>query len=550
MATATQHRDAIIIGGGHNGLVCAFYLASAGLKVTVCEARDVVGGAAVTEEFHPGFRNSVASYTVSLLSPKVIADMDLHGHGLRILERPISNFLPIDETTYMKLGGGLERTQEQFRKFSEKDAAALPAYYAMLDEIGDVLRDLAGETPPNLGDGLPGLLRALRQGGRMAGLSRERKRDLLDLFTKSARDFLDGWFESDAVKASFGFDAVVGNFASPDTPGSAYVLLHHTFGEVNGKKGAWGHAVGGMGAITQAMAKACRAKGVEILLKAKVEGVHVEDAPKGAGKRAVGVQLVDGRQIMAPIVSSNLNPALLYGSLVAPSALPAPFKKAIKGYKNGSGTFRMNVALSELPDFTCLPGKAVAEHHQCGIVLSPTLDYMDEAYRDAKATGISKKPIVEILIPSTLDDSLAPPGQHVASLFCQQFAWDLPDGRSWDDEREAAADLIIDTVNQWAPNFKASVLGRMILSPVDLERKFGLVNGDIMHGHMSLDQLWAARPVLGHASHRAPIKGLYMCGAGCHPGGGVSGNPGRNAAREILRDKDFATAVKLSVVGR
>ena len=540
----TQTRDAVIIGGGHNGLVCAFYLASAGLKVTVCEARGVVGGAAVTEEFHPGFRNSVASYTVSLLSPRVIRDMDLHGLGLTIVERPISNFLPLADDSYIKLGGGLERTQAEFRRFSEKDAAALPAYYAMLDEIGDVLRDLAGETPPNLGDGLHGLLRGVRQGSRLAFLSRERKRDLLDLFTKSARDFLDGWFESDAVKASFGFDAVVGNFASPDSPGSAYVLLHHTFGEVNGKKGAWGHAIGGMGAITQAMAKACIAKGVEILTDAPVEAVFVE------GGKAAGVQLVDGRRYSAPIISSNLNPALLYGKLIAPSALPEPFKKAIKGYKNGSGTFRMNVALSELPDFTCLPGKAVAEHHQCGIVLSPSLDYMDEAYRDAKAFGISKKPIVEMLIPSTLDSTLAPPGQHVASLFCQQFAPTLPDGRSWDDEREAAADLIIDTVNQWAPNFKASVLGRMILSPLDLERKLGLTGGDIMHGHMSLDQLWAARPVLGHASHRGPIPGLYMCGAGCHPGGGVSGNPGRNAAREILRDRDLSTAIKLSIVGR
>jgi phytoene dehydrogenase-like protein len=540
----TQTRDAVIIGGGHNGLVCAFYLASAGLKVTVCEARGVVGGAAVTEEFHPGFRNSVASYTVSLLSPRVIRDMDLHGLGLTIVERPISNFLPLADDSYIKLGGGLERTQAEFRRFSEKDAAALPAYYAMLDEIGDVLRDLAAETPPNLGDGLHGLLRGVRQGSRLAFLSRERKRDLLDLFTKSARDFLDGWFESDAVKASFGFDAVVGNFASPDSPGSAYVLLHHTFGEVNGKKGAWGHAIGGMGAITQAMAKACIAKGVEILTDAPVEAVFVE------GGKATGVQLVDGRRYSAPIISSNLNPALLYGQLIAPSALPEPFRKAIKGYKNGSGTFRMNVALSELPDFTCLPGTAVAEHHQCGIVLSPSLDYMDEAYRDAKAFGISKKPIVEMLIPSTMDPTLAPPGQHVASLFCQQFAPTLPDGRSWDDEREAAADLIIDTVNQWAPNFKASVLGRMILSPLDLERKLGLTGGDIMHGHMSLDQLWAARPVLGHASHRGPIPGLYMCGAGCHPGGGVSGNPGRNAAREILRDRDVSTAIKLSLVGR
>ncbi|PLR25532.1 FAD-dependent oxidoreductase [Caulobacter zeae] len=544
----TQTRDAVIIGGGHNGLVCAFYLARAGMKVTVCEARGVVGGAAVTEEFHPGFRNSVASYTVSLLNPRVIADMDLHGFGLTFLERPISNFLPISDDKYLKLGGGLERTQAEFRKFSRRDAEILPAYYAMLDEIGDVLRDLAQETPPNLGDGLPGVLRALRQGGRLAMLSRERKRDLLDLFTKSARDFLNGWFESEPVKAAFGFDAVVGNYASPDTPGSAYVLLHHTFGEVNGKKGAWGHAVGGMGAITQAMAKACEKAGVEILLNAPVEGVHVENAP-GGGK-AVGVQLVDGRQIMAPIVSANVNPALLYKKLVPPSGLPADFRKAIDGYKNGSGTFRMNVALSELPDFTSLPGKAVAEHHQSGVVIAPSLDYMDAAYRDAKAGGMSRAPIVEMLIPSTLDTSLAPPGQHVASLFCQQFAPTLPDGRGWDDEREAAADLIIDTVDKWAPNFKASVLGRVILSPLDLERKFGLIGGDIMHGHMSLDQLWATRPLLGHASHRAPIKGLYMCGAGTHPGGGVSGNPGRNAAREILRDKDFATAVKLSVTGR
>jgi phytoene dehydrogenase-like protein len=543
MASAAKS-DAIIIGGGHNGLVCAWYLASAGLKVTVCERRSVVGGAAVTEEFHPGFRNSVASYTVSLLNPRVIADMDLHGRGLKIVERPISNFLPIDADQYLKLGGGLERTQAEFRKFSARDADALPAYYAMLDRIGDVLRSLAGETPPNLGDGVPGLLRALRQGGRLALLPRADKRNLLDLFTKSARDFLDGWFESDPVKAAFGFDAVVGNFASPDTPGSAYVLLHHTFGEVNGKKGAWGHAIGGMGAITQAMAAACQAKGVEIITDAPVKAVSI------TGGRATGIELEDGRVFTAPVVASNLNPSLLFDKLVDPAALPADFSRAIKGYKNGSGTFRMNVALSELPDFTCLPGTAVAEHHQCGIVISPSLDYMDEAYRDARAGGWSRKPIVEMLIPSTLDDTLAPPGQHVASLFCQQFAPELSGDRSWDEHREAAADLIIETVNAWAPNFKASVLGRMILSPLDLERTLGLSGGDIMHGRMSLDQLWAARPVLGHASHRAPIKGLYMCGAGTHPGGGVSGNPGRNAAREILRDHSVGRAIGLSLLGR
>jgi len=541
---STETRDAVIVGGGHNGLVCAWYLARAALKVTVCEARPVVGGAAVTEEFHPGFRNSAASYTVSLLNPQVIADMNLRSHGLRIVERPIANFLPVDETRSLKLGGGIARTQAEFAKFSHRDSETLPAYYAMLNEIGDVLRNLAQQTPPNLGDGLAGLLRGVRQVGKLASLSLRQKGELLDLFTESARSFLNGWFESEPVKAAFGFDAVVGNYASPDSPGSAYVLLHHTFGEVNGKKGAWGHAIGGMGAITQAMAHACTAHGVKILTNAPVRAVLVD------GGRAAGVELADGRRIAAAIVASNVNPSLLFQSLIAPADLPSGFRTRIARYRNGSGTFRMNVALSELPDFTCLPGKVVAEHHQSGIIIAPSLDYMDDAYREARTFGWSQKPIVEMLIPSTLDDSLAPPGLHVASLFCQHFAPHLPDGRSWDDTRKAVADLIIDTVNDWAPNFRASVLGRMILSPLDLERKFSLTGGDIMHGHLSLDQLWAARPVLGHGSHRAPIRGLYMCGAGTHPGGGVSGNPGRNAAREILRDRRLFTAIGLALRGR
>jgi hypothetical protein len=281
--------------------------------------------------------------------------LGLHGHGLRIVERPISNFLPIGGTGYLKLGGGLERTQSEFIKFSKRDAETLPAYYAMLDEIGEVLRSLARQTPPNSGDGLPGLMRALRQAVRLASLSPGRKGELLDLFIESARSFLDGWFESEPVKAAFGFDAVVGNYASPDSLGSAYVLLHHTFGEVNGKKGAWGHALGGMGAITQAMAKSCEALGVEILIDAPVRQVLVD------GGKAAGVELADGRHIGAGIVASNVNPSLLFQGLVAPTDLPAEFRTRIARYRNGSGTFRMNVALSELPDFTCLPGKAVAE---------------------------------------------------------------------------------------------------------------------------------------------------------------------------------------------
>ena len=520
--------DALIIGAGHNGLVCAFYLARAGMKVRIVERRDCVGGAAVTEEFHPGFRNSVASYTVSLLQPKVIADMRLVDHGYRVIERPISNFLPQEDGGYLKLGGGLEATQAEFRRFSQRDAEVLPRYYAMLESVAGVLRELALRSPPNVGGGLKTLIDGAVQSRALSRLSLSRQRDVLDLFTKSARSVLDGWFESEAVKAAFGFDAVVGNYASPDTPGSAYVLLHHVFGEVNGKKGAWGHVVGGMGAITQAMAAVCHAHGVEISLESPVAQVLVE---KG---RARGVRLESGEAIAAKAVIANVGPKLLYERLIAARDLAPEFVRRMKGFKAGSGTFRMNVALSELPRFTCLPDPG--PHLQSGIIIAPTLDYMDRAYSDAKTFGWSRKPIVEMLIPSIVDDSLAPPGQHVASLFCQQFAPQLPDGRDWDDEEGAAGDLIIDTVEAHVPGFRASILGSMILSPKGLERTFGLVGGDIMHGNMSIDQLWSARPVLGHGAYRGPLKGLYMCGAGSHPGGGVTGAPGHNAAREILAD--------------
>jgi phytoene dehydrogenase-like protein len=519
--------DALIIGAGHNGLVCAFYLARAGLKVRIVERRDIVGGAAVTEEFHPGFSNSVASYTVSLLQPKVIADMRLANHGYRVIERPISNFLPQEDGGYLKLGGGLERTQAEFRRFSEHDARVLPDYYAMLEGVADVLRDLALKSPPNVGGGIKTLIDGALQGRNLMKLNLSQQRDVLDLFTKSARTFLDSWFESEAVKAAFGFDAVVGNYASPDTPGSAYVLLHHVFGEVNGNKGAWGHSIGGMGKITQIMAKIVRDMGVEISLEAPVDKVLVD------GDRAVGVRLESGEEISAARVIANVGPKLLYEKMFSEGDLPSEFRRRVKGFKAGSGTFRMNVALSELPRFTCLPEPG--EHHQSGIIIAPTLDYMDRAFADAKVFGWSKKPIVEMLIPSIIDDSLAPEGQHVASLFCQQFA---PD-HDWDTDEGKAADTIIDTVEAYAPGFRASILGQMILSPKGLERKFGLVGGDIMHGAMSLDQLWAARPMLGHGAYKGPLKGLYMCGAGTHPGGGVTGAPGHNCAHEVLADRSF-----------
>ena len=530
MSNTQNSTDAIIIGGGHNGLVCAYYLASKGLKVNIFERRSIIGGAAVTEEFHPGFKNSVASYTVSLLNPEIIKEMKLKEYGLKIVKRPISNFLPIDDTTYLKLGGELERTQEEFKRFSNKDAARLAEYYDRIEAVADVLRDLSIKTPPNPKEGIKAALKAALQLWPVATKGNQLHRDVYDLFTKSARSFLDSWFENEHIKAAFGFDSTVGNFASPDTPGSAYVLLHHVFGEIDGEKGVWGHAIGGMGAITQAMEKACKNMGVKIFTDAPVNKVIVKD------NAAVGIELEDGSSIVASKIISNLNPKLLYKKLISEDELEPEFNRGMDGYKCGSGTFRMNVALAELPDFSVLPGKEVAEHHQSGIVIAPTLDYMDKAYIDAKSQGWSSAPIVEMLIPSTIDNTLAPDGKHVASLFCQQFSPTMPDGSSWHDHRLAAADTIIETVTKHAPNFRESILGMMILSPLDLEEKFGLISGDIMHGQMSLDQMWAARPLMNFGDYRGPLKSLYMCGSGTHPGGGVTGLPGKNAAREILKD--------------
>jgi phytoene dehydrogenase-like protein len=526
--------DVIVVGGGHNGLVAAAYLAAAGLSVSVLERRPIVGGAAATEEFHPGFRNSVAAYTVSLLNPKIIRDLDLAGHGLKIVERPLSNFLPLPDGRYLKVAPG--RTKAEVAKFSAHDAERLDAYEARLELIADVLRALALGTPPNMatGQGLIANLGALvdtaRVANRLRSLGLEGQRDGVEIFTRSAGDFLDQWFESDPIKAILGFDGIVGTYASPYAAGTAYVLVHHCFGEVNGRKGVWGHAIGGMGAITQAMARACATRGVEIRTGVAVSEILVE---KG---RAAGVVTATGETIAARAVVSNLHPKLTFEKLVDPAALPADFRARIASYRSGSGSFRINLALSKLPSFSALPGRAAAEHHGAGIVIAPSLAYMERAWMDARASGWSMAPIVEMLIPSTLDDSLAPPGRHVASLFCQHVAPKLPDGRSWDDWRETVADLMIDTVEAYAPGFKGSVIARQILTPLDLERDFGLIGGDIFHGVMGLDQLYSARPVLGHADYRCPIPGLYMCGASTHPGGGVTGAPGHNAAREIMKD--------------
>ncbi len=526
--------DAIIIGAGHNGLTCAAYLGMAGLKVKVLERRSIVGGAAVTEEFFPGFRNSIAAYTVSLLHPKIIADLALHRHGLRIVERRAQNFIPDPDGRYLLAAEG--RTACNVAKISRADGERYDAFNRQLDAAADLLRNLVLEAPPDLArvlqlTSLRELMKAGRFGNRIRRFSTESLRSLFDLFTKSAGDYLDRWFEGDLVKAWFGFDAIVGNYASPYTPGTAYVLLHHAFGEVNGKKRVWGHAIGGMGAITQAMARSAMTRGVNIETAAPVREVLIE---KG---RAAGVVLTDGRIMRSTVVAANVDPKRLYTALVPAGALDADFLSRMRAWRCGSGTFRMNVALAELPSFAARPGHQAQDHHTAGIILGPSLAYMDRAFCDARTLGWSREPIIEMVIPSSLDDTLAPPGAHVASLFCQHVAPQLPDGKSWSEHREQVADLMIATVERYAPGFTASVLGRQALTPLDLEQVFGLSGGDIFHGALTLDQLFWARPALGHADYRSPLKGLYHCGSGAHPGGGVTGAPGHNAARAIIADR-------------
>lgn len=525
--------DVAIIGGGHNGLTTAAYLAAAGLRPVVLEKNAVVGGAAVTEEFHPGFRNSVASYTVSLLNPKVIDDLELARFGLKVVERPVGNFWPVDATRALLMPYGLAARQKAIAQFSPHDAERLPAYDTALDTAAAMLRDLLLRTPPNAGDGLMAAIRGALAGHAFYGATLQEKQVLTDLFTKSAAAFLDQWFENDIVKAAFAFDGIVGAYASPTTPGTAYVLLHHCFGSVNGKPGLWGHAVGGMGAITQAMARSAESRGATLRTNAVVDRVLIEQG------RAQGIVLKGGEVIRTRAVAANVGPKLLFRDLLPDANLSPEIRNRFQKISTGSGTFRMNVALSELPDFTARPGKQQQDHHGSGIVIGSTLDYLERAYLDARNEGWSREPVVEMLIPSTLDDSLAPPGQHVASLFVQHVAPKLPEPRSWSDanEKERFADLVIDTVTRHAPNFKSSVIARQILSPLDLEQRFGMIDGDIFHGQLSLDQLFSLRPVMGYANYRLPVAGLYICGSGAHPGGGVTGVPGHNAAREMLKDR-------------
>lgn len=519
--------DAIIIGAGHNGLTCAGYLARAGLKVKVLERRPVVGGAAVTEEFHPGFRNSVYAYAVSLLHPDVIRDLELHRHGLEIIERPAGTLSLLDGDQLL-LSRDAQQAHSEVARFSARDADRLGEYEERIGAVALTLRELALETPPDFGGGWRNVLRLLRTGNRLRKLGRAQRIDLAELMTKSLGDYLDSWFESDPLKGILGLECAIGNFVDPYQGGTAYVLLHHAFGEVNGRIGAWGHAKGGMGAISQAMAAFAASQGADIETLAPVREILVQ-----AG-RACGVLTGDGERISARAVAGNLHPQRLLTELLDPALLPADTRRRIDAYRSHSATFRMNVALSELPRFAGTADQPV-DVFSGAIEICPSLGYMRDAYATARSTGWSERPIISLWLPSTQDRTLAPEGGHVASLFCQHFQRHLPTGTSWDAVREQVADHVIDTVNRYAPNFKSSILGRQIKSPLDIERDLGMVGGDIFHGALHLDQLFSLRPIAGWADYRMPVKDLYLCGSGAHPGGGVSGLPGRNAAKAMLR---------------
>jgi phytoene dehydrogenase-like protein len=528
--TMSNPLDVAVIGAGHNGLTTAAYLARKGLSVALFEAKSVWGGAAITQEFHPGFRNSVCSYLSGLLSPQVVSELGLEAAGLRIVQRPANDFLPLPDGRHLINTGDTEAYLRQVESLHPGDAKGWLAFEHDLGEVVGAVRALMDRTPPNLGGGMHSLVSAAGAALQARHLSVHGKTVLARLLTMSAADFLGHYFRGDAVKGAYGWLAAVGNFQSVYAPGSAYVLLHHSFGESNSQQGTWGHAIGGMGAISDALATVAQAAGARIELNAPVARVNTR------GGVACGLVLRDGREIEATRVVANVNPKLLYERLIDPALLPEDVRSGMAGYRNHSGSLRINVALAELPDFICIPGKEQRVHHGSSVLVSPSLDYLEQAYDDAKVGHWSQHPGIEMWISTTVDPTLAPPGKHVASLFCQHFHKTLSDGRSWNDHREQAADVAIAAMNEYAPNFAASIIARQVLTPLDLERDFGLVGGDIFHGALHLDQIFAMRPLPQYADYRTPVPGLYLCGSGAHPGGGVTGIPGRNAAREILRD--------------
>ena len=519
--------DAIIIGGGHNGLTAAAYLARAGRTVLVLERRHVLGGAAVTEEVFKGFRYSVCSYVVSLLRPEIIRELDLPRHGLEIL--PLDGtFTPMPDGNYLWRTNDHAKTRREIARHSRVDAEAYDEYGRSMVEMGRFVKPILGMLPPDPASldprGLKQLLFLLQ---RFRHLSRQDQYNQVQLMTMSAVDFLDQWFETDVLKATMSASGIIGTFLGVRSPGTAYVLLHHYMGEIDGAFRSWGLARGGTGSISNAIAGAARAAGVEIRVNADVAKILVR------GNRAEGVVLGNGDEIRGRVVASSADPRVTFLRLMDEGTLAPDFLEDIRHYKFRGSSAKVNLALDALPDFTCLPGAGA--HLRGAISISPSVDYMERAYDDAKYGRFSRNPYMDIVIPSLTDTSLAPPGKHVMSCFVQYAPYDLKDG-TWDDEREAFGDTVVDTLAQYAPNLKNIILHRQVVTPLDLEREWALSEGNIFQGELTLEQLFFLRPVPGWAQYRTPIANLYMCGSATHPGGGIMGAPGRNAARRILSD--------------
>jgi phytoene dehydrogenase-like protein len=522
--------DAIIIGGGHNGLVTACYLARAKWKVLVLERRYVVGGACVTEEnIFPGFKVSTAAYVNSLFRPEIIRDLRLKDYGFDVVERDPSSFSPFEDGRHLFLGPDHAMNVREIAKFSAKDAENFPKYEAMLERVASVVEPTLILKPPNVAHpGISDLLRMAPMGRAMQKLGPAMS-EAIEVLTGPARPILDRWFESEQLKATLATDAIIGAFASPSMPGTAYVLFHHVMGETNGKRGVWSYVKGGMGGLTQALARAASDLGVEIRTETEVSKILT------SGGAATGVVLKNGEEFHARRVASNVDCRVTFTQLLDPNLLPAEFAAAIDRIDYSSASVKINVALASLPDFTACPGSAAGPQHRGTIHLCPDQDFIERAYDDAKYGKMSQQPIVECTIPSAVDPTVAPPGRHLMSMFCQYAPYALKEG-PWTAERRAEfADRCFEIVERHAPGFKASVLDRQILTPLDLEEKFNLTGGNIFQGSMGLNQLFMFRPVPGFAGYRTPIKGLFLCGAAAHPGGGVMGASGWNAAREMLR---------------
>ncbi|HXH84161.1 MAG TPA: NAD(P)/FAD-dependent oxidoreductase [Candidatus Tectomicrobia bacterium] len=527
MAQSPSRWDAIVVGAGHNGLVTAAYLARAGLRVLVLERRHVVGGACVTEEVFPGFKVSTAAYVNSLFRKEIVRDLRLAEHGFAVLPRDPSSFTPFPDGRFLLMGPDADLTRREIAKFSAQDADRYPRYEAMLERVAAIVEPLLVTPPPDLlrpglGDlrTLLSLGLAFRRLGAAAG-------EAAEVLTGAARPILDRWFESEQLKATLATDAIIGAMASPSMPGTAYVLFHHVMGETDGRRGVWGYVRGGMGGLTQALASAARAAGAEIRCNAEVARILVRD---GA---VAGAATMTGDEFHAPVVASNADARVTFTRLVDPRALPEEFVAAVERISYESASLKINVALAELPDFRALPGAAPGPQHRGTIHICPDLDYIERAYDDAKYGRPSARPVLECTLSSVVDPTVAPPGRHLMSMFVQYAPYRLREG-SWDEQREAFADRCFALLDEYAPNFSRSVLARQVLTPVDLERVFNLTGGNIFQGAMTPHQLFSLRPVAGWAGYRMPIRGLYLCGAAAHPGGGVMGTPGLNAARAIL----------------